>query len=143
MSKFVKSDVAGIAFAMARCHGNSVDAGWWFDGASGLDLREVILNPQTPVEKLLGNCLVTQKLCLTHSELSEAMEGFRKGLMDDHLPHRPAIEVEIADALIRLFDLAGALNLDLAGAYAEKLAYSQSRHDHKPETRRKEGGKAF
>lgn len=28
-------------------------------------------------------------LCLVHSEISEAMEGDRKSLMDDHLPHRP------------------------------------------------------
>ncbi|WP_272657375.1 hypothetical protein [Providencia sp. PROV118] len=26
-------------------------------------------------------------LCLIHSEISEAMEGERKDLMDDHLPH--------------------------------------------------------
>lgn len=59
---------------------------------------------------------VGELLMLTVSELSEAMEGHRKGLMDDHLPHRKMIEVELADAMIRILDLAGGLNLDLGGS---------------------------
>lgn len=46
-------------------------------------------------------------LCLIHSEISEAMEGERKNLPDDKLPHRRMAEVELADALIRIFDYAG------------------------------------
>jgi hypothetical protein len=71
------------------------------------------------------------------------MEGARKGLMDDKLPHRPMLEVELADAVIRIFDMAGGLHLDLGGAIAEKLAYNASRADHKPENRIKPGGKTF
>ena len=82
-------------------------------------------------------------MALIHSEISEALEGGRKGKMDDHLPHRYAVEVELADALIRIFDTAGAMKLDLAGAVIEKLAYNQQRADHKPENRFAEGGKAF
>lgn len=107
------------------------------------DLRRVILQPENDMEKRLGKALVAEKLCLSHSELSEAMEGYRKGLQDDHLPHRSMLEVELADAVIRIADLAGALGLDLGGAIAEKLQYNQSREDHKPENRAKEGGKAF
>ena len=33
------------------------------------------------------------------SEIAEAMEGERKDLMDDKLPHRKMAEVELADAL--------------------------------------------
>ena len=47
------------------------------------------------------------KLQLILTEIAEATEGERKGLMDDHLPHRHMGEVELADALIRLLDLAG------------------------------------
>jgi hypothetical protein len=139
-----QSDVASWGRCLTMtCHGLSANAGWWTDKATGLDLIQVIRNPQTPIERLLAGALVAQKLCLSHSEISEAMEGHRKGLMDDKLPHRPMIEVELADAVIREFDLAGALGLDLGGAIAEKLAYNAVRPDHKPENREKEGGKAY
>ena len=83
------------------------------------------------------------KLCLIHSEVSEAMEGDRKGLMDDHLPHREMREVELADAIIRIFDLAGAYSMDLGGAIAEKLSDNAHRADHKLENRALEGGKTY
>jgi len=38
---------------------------------------------------------------------------------------------------------AGALNLDLGGAIAEKLAYNAQRADHKPEARAAAGGKTY
>jgi NTP pyrophosphatase (non-canonical NTP hydrolase) len=82
-------------------------------------------------------------LCLIHSEVSEAMEGERKGLMDDHLPHRSMAEVELADALIRIFDYAGGFGYDLQGAFEEKMAYNKTRADHKIENRLKDGGKKF
>lgn len=82
-------------------------------------------------------------LALIHSEVSEALEGFRKGLMDDHLPHRPMAEVELADAMIRIFDLAGSQGFDLGGAFCEKLEYNLKREDHKREARSKENGKKF
>ncbi len=71
------------------------------------------------------------------------MEGHRKSLKDDHLPHRDMAEVELADAVIRIFDLAGAMNYDMGGAIAEKLAYNAQRADHKPEVRAAAGGKAY
>lgn len=80
---------------------------------------------------------------LIHSEISEAVEGRRKGLMDDHLPHRKMEEVEMADAIIRILHLAGRFEYDLAGAIEEKLQYNAKRADHKPENRAAEGGKKF
>src|ERR1700757_1636366 len=86
---------------------------------------------------------VGTRLALIHSEISEALEGDRKGLMDDHLPHRSMFEVELADAVIRILDLAGSMGLDLEGAIEEKLTYNQHRADHKRETRKLAGGKAY
>ena len=80
------------------------------------------------------------------SEIAEAMEGTRKGLMDDHLPHRTmeeVEEVEMADAVIRIFDYCAGHGLDLDGAYREKMAYNAQRADHKAENRKREGGKKF
>ena len=110
----------GLATLTARAYHDSQAAGW-HDG---------------PVD-------VPRSLCLIHSEISEALEGHRKGLMDTHLPWRPMIEVELADAVIRIADLAAALDLDLAGAVIEKMAYNRTRADHKPEARAQAGGKKF
>ena len=66
-----------------------------------------------------------------------------KDLMDDHLPHRKMMEVELADAMIRICDLAGGKGYDLGGAIAEKLAYNAQRADHKIENRIKDGGKKY
>lgn len=48
-----------------------------------------------------------QTLQLVSTEIAEATEGERKNLMDDKLPHRRMGEVELADAVIRLLDMAG------------------------------------
>lgn len=112
-------------------HGTAIKCGWY--GQDKYDVQDYIVNKLN----------VPTKLCLIHSEISEAMEGHRKGLMDDKLPHRPMIEVELADAIIRICDLAGALDLDLGGAVAEKLAFNLKREDHKPEARAQEGGKKY
>lgn len=120
------------------CHGASRAAGWWHHLKSGTDYSDECRNGTR-----FGKALVAEKLALIHSEVSEAMEGHRKGLMDDKLPHRPAIEVELADAVIRIADLCGALQLDLGGAIAEKMQFNASRPDHKPENRAAAGGKAY
>lgn len=100
---------------------------WWTDLATG-----------KPLKRNVG-----ELLCLIHSEISEAMEGHRKGLMDDKLPHRRMIEVELADAMIRILDVSAGLGFDLGGAVMEKLAYNAIREDHKPEARLAEGGKKY
>lgn len=63
-----------------------------------------------------GECLDRNRgemFMLMVSEVAEAMEGERKNLMDDHLPTRRMAEVELADTLIRIFDYAGAMGMDL------------------------------
>lgn len=121
--------VATINELCDEIHDRNVQAGWWTDLATG--------------QSIVETRNVGEMLCLVHSEISEAMEGHRKNLMDDKLPHRPMMEVELADALICIFDLAGAKKFDLGGAIAEKLAYNASRADHKPENRMKADGKKY
>jgi hypothetical protein len=53
------------------------------------------------------------------------------------------LEVELADAVIRILDMCGGLGLDLQGAIYEKLVYNAQRADHKVENRLKENGKKF
>lgn len=127
----------GLRKVLDQCHRDSFDAGWWRD-ADGKNLRVEVCSSSN-----YGKALVAQKLALIHSEISEAMEGHRKNLLDDHLPERPMIEVELADALIRIGDLAGALGLDVAGAVREKLAYNKNRADHKKASRQASGGKSY
>ena len=57
--------------------------------------------------------------------------------------NRKMFEVELADAIIRIFDTAGKYNIDLGGAFIEKLEYNLNREDHKLENREKDGGKKF
>ena len=130
--------IDAVDLLVGKCHGASRKAGWWTCQEMGIDLRE-----HCRVGTRFGKALVAEKLCLIHSEVSEAMEGHRKGLMDDKLPTFDAITVELADACIRIFDLAGALCLDLGPALAAKMAYNAQREDHKPENRYAEGGKQF
>lgn len=54
---------------------------------------------------------IKTSLMLVITEISEATEGERKDLMDDHLPHRKMGEVELADTVIRLLDVGGKLGL--------------------------------
>lgn len=82
-------------------------------------------------------------ICLIHSEISEALEGERKNLYDDHLPHRKMAEVELADAVIRILDYAKAFGYDIACAILEKLEYNKTRADHKKENRNSQHGKRF
>lgn len=119
----------------AACYNAALRSGWWIDTETGQDVR-------TWPEKYF-KLWVGTKLALVHSEVSEGLEGHRKTLMDDKLPHRTMLEVELADAIIRAMDLAGGLGLDLGGAIAEKLAYNAVRPDHKLENRVAEGGKAY
>lgn len=107
------------------CHADNQH--WWHHPVTGAKL-----------ERNKGEMLM-----LMVSEISEAMEGERKNLMDDKLPHRKMAEVELADVLIRLFDYAGAYGYDLDGAVAEKRAFNAHREDHKTEARLAAGGKKW
>ena len=119
-------NILGVNGCAKDCHSTAVEGGWWHD--------------EDGVKKDRN---VGELLCLIHSEISEAMEGARKGLMDTHLTHRTMMEVELADSIIRIFDLAESRGFNLGQTIYEKLEYNKSRADHKKENRLKEGGKKF
>lgn len=121
-------------------HKGNVAAGWWTDLTAELTSNLV---EHVRQGTRMGKAIVAEKLCLVHSEVSEAMEGARKNLMDDKLSHRKMIEVELADAVIRILDLGGALGLNIGAAIQEKRRYNAVREDHKIENRMKENGKAY
>lgn len=129
-------DYATIASAGAwltiECHSAALRGGWHTDLLTG--------QPHSAKEQ---HDKIPLRLCLIHSEISEALEGARKNRADDHLPARSNFEVELADATIRIFDLAGSLGINLGDVIAEKMAYNAKRADHTPDARRGAGGKAF
>lgn len=60
------------------------------------------------------------KLALIHSEVSEALEADRKGDYDNFVE-------ELADVCIRVFDLCGAMGIDLGNAIDEKMEVNKGR----------------
>ena len=120
MYELTETDIQALRSIQSKLHGQARDMGWH----------------DKPRE-------VGTMIALCHSELSEALEGARKDLPDDHLPHRKMVEVELGDCIIRILDLAGREGYDVAGAIAEKHSYNAHRADHKRENRAADGGKKF
>ena len=101
-----------ISDLMQESHTTSVAKGWWD-------------NPNRNIGELLA---------LVHSEISEALEAYRiqgeSGLKDiwhnkDGKPE--GFTVELADTLIRIFDMCAAYELDLEDALKIKLEFNKSR----------------
>ena len=97
-------------------------------------------NPATGESIVLNH---GERFALMHSELSEAFEAVRKDKMDDHLPHRKGVEAELADTLIRILDYCGDNDLDIGGAFWDKMQYNHYRQDHTNAARLAPGGKKF
>ena len=108
---------------------HAANAKWW----QGIETGQ-------PIKRNKG-----ELLALIHSEISEALEGERKNLMDDKLPQYPMPAVEIVDAIIRGLDyLAGFWpDVNVQEVFDAKMKYNATRKDHTHEARKADGGKQF
>ena len=132
---------------------HNVEVGWWDDLENLRGRIDRVLKNDNLSEALKSeilndinksiNLIITQKLALVHSEISEALEGLRKDLKDDHLPQYDMFAVELADAIIRILELAGAFNIPIGNIMMEKLEYNSKRADHTRKHRSGTNGKKF
>lgn len=77
-----------------------------------------------PEEWTNSNTRVPAVIALIHSEVSEALEAFRKS-------DRANFEEELADVVIRVMDCAGGLGVDLEKVILKKLEKNRGRgHRH-------------
>ena len=131
-------ELAGFALNTLcdQLYAANVKAGWYSNPKTG---RRIDRN-------------VMEMLMLVTTEIAEGAEGWRKDLNDTHLPQHKMLTVEMADALIRIFDLLGYIRanpekfpeyqgLDLGRAFSEKILYNANRADHKLARRAEAGGK--
>jgi NTP pyrophosphatase (non-canonical NTP hydrolase) len=120
------SDHFALAFdKLAKIiHEDNVAKGFWPEGGRRTNGPGMV--SERPGERNVGEALM-----LVVTELAEGMEGFRKKRNDDHLPQFISLEVEIADAIIRLMDLSYGMKLRVGEALAQKLMYNRTRpHKH-------------
>jgi NTP pyrophosphatase (non-canonical NTP hydrolase) len=90
-----------------------------------------------PLVGMLRQSRTGLKLALIMSELGEALEGVRKNNPpDSHIPEFTAEETELADAVIRIMNLANDDGCRLAEAIVAKQDYNKARPF-------RHGGKAF
>ena len=86
-------------------HNNAVAHGWWEEPREDGTLIALIM-----------------------SEAAEALEALRKGNgPDEHCPQFSGAEVELADVIIRIMDMAEARGWDVAGAIVAKHEFNKTR----------------
>lgn len=141
-----------IAEMVAESHRNSMAHGFW-DGQRKLGADRVTVSMDR--EAVLKT--IPEKLALIHSEVSEALECYRSGEMaaaricncgqgyglygtlactpggcTGEVGHPSAgkpvgFHSELADILVRVADLSGALGIDLEEAVRVKMKYNATR----------------
>lgn len=97
-------------------HKNAVDHGFWEDIEEKRWLKVAFKNPACTIDT---NAIST-RLMLIVGEVAEAQEGLRHNDRDN-------FKEELADVVIRLADLCGGLDIDLAAEINKKMVINRDR----------------
>ena len=109
------SDKKSLAEWQREIHDLAVEKGWW------------------PYADAVTTSVIVEKLCLIHSEVSEALEELRQGegplqfISYDEDTKPIGFVIELADIMIRILDLCSALGLDIEKAIEMKHKYNKTR----------------
>jgi NTP pyrophosphatase (non-canonical NTP hydrolase) len=108
--------MSSITTLTQEAHAIAKDRGWWPE-------KELELARNQDPNRI-ATCLA-----LIHSEVSEALEDARVGNMGIQYEGEKPIgfDIELADVMIRVLDLAGAMDIDLDLAIRTKMAYNSRR----------------
>lgn len=118
------SGVRTITDLVTDSHERATRKGWWDDCTITFDDGSTELLDEAVADK------VPEKLALIHSEVSEALEDYREGAMVTDLDAKGkpcGFPSELADICIRVFDLAGALGIDLEKEITLKAQFNETR----------------
>lgn len=113
------------------------------DGFSGYmkaaEMIRHLLTPTLPIDI----SRITGWYSAFHYIVDSALEGARKGLLVPNQFDVTVEEFELARLLALIFAYSEMMDLDIDGAYWDKMDYNANRADHSHEERIKEGGKKF
>lgn len=117
-----------ISELQTRAYDHAHSKGFWDDYEAAMK------NVQFELTDATEAAFFGQKLALIHSEVTEALEEIRNG--NYNATHKPGekpegLPSELADIVIRVADLCGALGIDLESTIIEKLNYNSRSRGHK------------
>jgi NTP pyrophosphatase (non-canonical NTP hydrolase) len=114
-NNFRYSEELTINNLVRKAHNNAVNKGFWdtyYKICDELWSKDYVEDIKT--------AYINQCLILTIGEISEAVEGLRKGDADN-------FKEELADVYIRLSDLVGALEIDIEEEIKKKMEKNKGR----------------
>jgi hypothetical protein len=117
--------LSAIKILTAELHLNSLDKGFW-------DEEDALLekcHENTKLYRRVKQLFNAEKIALMHSELSEGLEGCRKDgeILDTHCPDFLNIEIEMADAIIRILEFCQRRNFRIGDALIAKHNFNLTR----------------
>jgi hypothetical protein len=98
--------------------------GWW------PELEGMTNNPSAEeFQRFVDKINIPERIAKIHSELSEAYEAARDPvwLQDKHCPAFTNFSIELADSMLAIFNLAGALQIPIGAAMLAKIKADEKR----------------